>query len=95
MADTTSIVSAVVAIVASGSAFASQRAAAKASTANSRTAAEEQAYIRARDMDIETIRRQDAEIDELRTENKRQQKQIRELSERLSKCERSLKDCTP
>lgn len=98
MADTsttTAIVSAVVAIVASGSAYASQRAASRASMVNSRTAAEEEAYIRARDMDIETIRRQDEEIAELRAENKSLHKKMRDLSERLSKCERSLRDCTP
>lgn len=85
----------IVSLGSAASAFASQRAASKASVVNTRTVAEEEAYSRARKMDVETIKRQDDEIAELRDENKNLQTQIRDLSERLSKCERSLKDCAP
>ena len=67
------IITALVAIIATGSAYASQRAAARASTMNtittSRVDMEKEAYDRARKFDIETIERQDAEIEELRRDN--------------------------
>jgi len=63
-----------VAIIAALSAYASQRAAAKASNLNTTTTSrvdmEKEAYDRARKFDIETIERQDAEIAELRQDNK-------------------------
>lgn len=63
-----------VAIVAAASAWASQRSAAKASTLNvsttSRVEMEKEAYERARAFDIETIKRQDDEILELRNDNR-------------------------
>ena len=67
------IVTIIVAVVASGSAYASQRAASRASTMNinttSRVDMEKDAYERARKFDLETIARQDAEIDALRRDN--------------------------
>lgn len=68
------LVTLAVAAIAALSAYASQRAAAKASTLNTTTTTrvdmEKEAYDRARKFDIETIERQDAEIDELRQDNK-------------------------
>lgn len=72
--DAGQIITLVVAIVAAGSAYASQRAAARASTMNvsttSRVDMEKEAYERARRFDVETIARQDAEIEELRGDNR-------------------------
>lgn len=68
----TAIVSIAVAVIAALSAYASQRAAARASTINTTTTSrvdmEKEAYERARTYDTETIRRQDEEILELREE---------------------------
>lgn len=50
-----------------------------ASITNSRTLAETEAYNRARKMDIETIERQDKEIDEIREQNRRLREKVREL----------------
>lgn len=62
-----------VAAIAALSAYASQRAAAKATNLNTTTTSrvdmEKEAYDRARKFDIETIERQDAEIAELRADN--------------------------
>lgn len=70
--DLTAIASIIVAGVAAASAYASQRAAAKASRDNtntsSRTDMEKEAYDRARRYDTDTIGRQDGELDELRAE---------------------------
>lgn len=64
-----------VAAIAAGGAWASQRAASKASvfntTVTSRLDAEKEAYERARQFDIDTINHQQAELTSLRTENKR------------------------
>lgn len=64
----TAITSILVAVVAALSAAASQRAASRASSQTSRLDMEREAYERARAYDTETIRRQDVEIDELRSE---------------------------
>lgn len=68
----TAVATVIVAIVAAGSAYASQRAASRASTLNTQTSSrvemEREAYDRARAFDTETIKRQDAEIEELRAE---------------------------
>lgn len=68
--DWANVVTVFVAIIAAGSAYASQRAAARASQLNTQTTSrvdmEKEAYDRARKFDIETIERQDAEIAELR-----------------------------
>lgn len=70
--DATQVASIIVAGVAAAAAYASQRAAAKASTTNvsatTRVDMEKDAYERARKYDTDTITRQDAEIDELRAE---------------------------
>lgn len=59
-----------VAVIAAGGAYASQRAAARASNQNtavtSRLDAEKEAYERARQFDIDTINRQQEEIKQLR-----------------------------
>jgi peptidoglycan hydrolase CwlO-like protein len=71
--DVANVVTIVVAVIAAGSAYASQRAAARASTLNTSTSSrvdmEKEAYDRARKFDIETIQRQDEEIADLRADN--------------------------
>jgi predicted RNase H-like nuclease (RuvC/YqgF family) len=69
----------IVAAIALFSAILSGRAAAGASKFSSRAIAETEAYNRARKMDIETIERQDKEIEEIREENRQMQQKIREL----------------
>lgn len=68
--EVTGIVSIIVAAVAALSAYASQRAAARASIVNTNTLTQadalKESYERARKFDTETIERQDREIDELR-----------------------------
>lgn len=69
----------VIALIAFFSARSSARTSAKASKDNARVVMEEEAYIRARKFDTETIDRQDKEIDELQAE--------------LLECKRRLKEC--
>jgi flagellar motility protein MotE (MotC chaperone) len=80
-----------VAIIAAGGAWLSARSAAKASKTNlmvsGRLAAEQEAYERARNFDVDTIKRQATQIDELRRENETLRRDIRELQDRLSKIE--------
>lgn len=82
----TAIASIFVAVVAAFGAWASQRAAARASQLNTSTTAkveaEKGAYERARAFDTETIRRQDAEIDELRAQIHRQDSELEDLRAR-------------
>lgn len=71
--DAANIATIVVAAIAALSAWASQRAASRASTVNALTSSrvdmEKEAYDRARAYDTETIKRQDEEIADLRSEN--------------------------
>lgn len=64
------IASIIVSVVAALASWAASRASSRASTLNatttSRSALETEAYVRARKLDVETIERQDAEIDDLR-----------------------------
>lgn len=86
------IASVLVAIIAAGSAYASQHAASRASTLNaassSRVEMEKEAYERARKMDVETITRLDAEVDELRAENEELRKKNRDLASKIIHYER-------
>lgn len=66
MAIPTEALSLGVAGIAALGAWASQRAASKASTVSTRMDAEKEAYERARQFDIETIQRQQEEIKQLR-----------------------------
>lgn len=70
--DAVQVASIIVGAIAAASAYASQRAAARASTINTNTSSrvemEKDAYDRARKFDTDTITRQDVEIDELRAE---------------------------
>lgn len=50
-----------------------------ASVMNSRTQAETEAYIRARNMDLKTIEQQDKEIEEIRVNNEELRKKVRTL----------------
>lgn len=99
--DPINVASIVVAIITSAAAWASQRSASKAATSNStetsRVDMEKEAYERARSYDTETIRRQDAEIDELRLEKEalRDDKknlyvEIRGLRERILRLETDI-----
>lgn len=82
----TAIASILVAAVAAFGAWASQRAAARASQLNTMTTSrvdmEREAYDRARAFDTETIRRQDLEIEELRAQIHRQDLEIEDLRAR-------------
>jgi hypothetical protein len=82
--DPINVGSIIVAVIAAAAAYASQRAAARASTLNttatSRVEMEKDAYNRARAFDTETIRRQDEEISELRV-------LVRRLRARLARYE--------
>lgn len=93
--DTTSIVSVAVASIAALAAYASQRASSRASVLNAGTTArvdmERDAYLRAREYDTETIRRQDVELHEIREENQMLRLEIRDLRARMSKLERLLR----
>lgn len=89
--DPINIVGIVVALIAAFGAWASQRSASKANITNttvtSRMEMEKEAYERARAFDTETIRRQDAELVQLREDNKQLVKQIHTLEERLTRVE--------
>lgn len=92
--DPVNIATIFVALVAAFSAYASQRAAAKASTSNTTTVSrvdmEKEAYDRARSYDTETIRRQDEEIKELRDDNARLHAEVKSLRERIARIERGI-----
>lgn len=87
----------VVAFIAAGGAWASQRAAAKANTFNAgmtaRLEAEKEAYNRARQFDIETINRQHADIVDLREQLSQARERIAVLERgRPSNLERMLRE---
>lgn len=91
----------IVALISVISAFASGRAArnaakynSDASVMNSRTQAETEAYHRARKMDVETIDRQDKEIEEIRLNNQQLREKVRSLladNQRIHEENESLK----
>lgn len=89
----------IVAIVAFISAIFSGRAASNASKYSTRTTAETEAYNRARKMDVETIERQDKEIEELQQKVKELKVSEQRLNEdndrlrgRVSRLERKLQE---
>lgn len=88
------VASVVVGIIAAGSAYASQRAANKASVTNtnvsSRLDSEKEAYERAREFDLETIDRQNGEIRDLREENTAQREKIEDLENKVETLERKI-----
>lgn len=88
--DATNIASIIVAVIATGSAVASQRSSAQASKFNARAEAETEAYNRARAFDIATIERQDKELKDLREENKDLEEQLEILRWRISRIEHGL-----
>jgi predicted RNase H-like nuclease (RuvC/YqgF family) len=77
----------IVGIISGSSAYASQRAAARASTKNvdttSRTEMEREAYERARNYDTSTIQRLTEEIKELRQENKELRDEVLRLTNKF------------
>jgi TolA-binding protein len=93
----TELATVAVAVIAAGGAWASQRAAAKASRVNTNVAgrleAEKEAYERARAFDIQTIERQDQEIRDLREQIAVARERIARLeSGQPSKLERMLRE---
>jgi peptidoglycan hydrolase CwlO-like protein len=86
----------IIAIIAALGAWAAQRAAAKASTANTtvsgRLDAERGAYERARAFDVATIERQDHELKELREANKTLKEELAVVKARLAKLEQKVDD---
>jgi len=79
----TELISIAVAVVAAFGAWASQRAASKASTVSSRMDAEKEAYERARALDTETINR-------LQAENKELREKLEELDKKYETCNSNL-----
>jgi len=90
MLDSGDIASMIVALIAAYGAYAAHRASGKATaaqasttadanTAIARTNAEEQAYVRARKFDSDTIERQDRELDELRESNRLKEEELKLL----------------
>ena len=77
--DPTSLAAVIVAIVGALGAWAAARSARSASLISEKTKAEQEAYARARKMDVETIERQDKEIAELRDLDAARELAIREL----------------
>lgn len=79
------IIVALISVVSAALAGRSARKAAQydsdASIKNSKTVAETEAYNRARKMDLETIQRQDSEIDEIREQNRKLRERVRELQD--------------
>lgn len=93
--DRFNIAGVIISIISALGALAASRAASKASTGNARTEAEKEAYDRARKMDVETIERQDKEIDEIREQNKLLKEQNDHLNadvKRIDSDNRSLHD---
>lgn len=92
----TAVASIIVGSVAAIAGFAAQRSAAKATvqTTNISTQAQalDQAYERARKFDLETITRQDEEIDELRATNTSQSHSIRKLRENDRKQQKEIRE---
>lgn len=68
-----------IAVIAALGTWASHRSSAKASVLNTRAAAEVEAYNRAREMDLRTIKLQDEEFDELREKHAALKKRVGEL----------------
>lgn len=95
--DAGSIVTIIVAIIAAASAIASQRAAARASTMNTNTTSrvdmEKDAYERARKFDTETIERQDAEILELRADNRILHEKVAVAQSEAREARRESREC--
>lgn len=81
--DAVNLATVIVAIIAAAGAWASQRAASKATRDNTmvggRVDMEKEAYNRARAFDTETISRQNVEIDDLRVKNESLDKQVQEI----------------
>jgi predicted RNase H-like nuclease (RuvC/YqgF family) len=75
------LISVIAAIFSGKAARSAAKLNADASTTNSRTLAETEAYARARKMDIETIERQEEDIEELRKNNHQIREKLRALME--------------
>lgn len=92
--DAVNIASVLIAAIAALSAYASQRTAARASTANTQASTrvdmEKEAYERARQFDTDTIDRQDKEIEELRKEISELREENRKLRLRIIRLERGI-----
>lgn len=73
------LISVVAAIFSGRAAKSAAKFNSNASVMNSRTQAETEAYIRARNMDLKTIEQQDKEIEEIRVNNEELRKKVRTL----------------
>lgn len=74
--DTGDVTSIIVVLVTVIGGYLANRASSKAQIITSRTTAEEEAFVRARKFDTDTIARQDAEIEELREQNRLQKEEL-------------------
>lgn len=83
----TAFASVIVGVVAAWGAWSSQRQVTKANEYSTRLDYEKEAYERARAYDVGTITSQDAEIAELKLENKQLREELNALRERLRKLE--------
>lgn len=85
-----------IAIIALGSSWVTARTSSKATTINNETNArvemEKEAYNRARDFDINTIERQNEQIEKLQRENRELKETVRVLTERLNRLEKEVHD---
>lgn len=85
-----------IAIIALGSSWVTARTSSKATTINNETNArvemEKEAYTRARDFDINTIERQNEQIEKLQRENRELKETVRVLTERLNRLEKEVHD---
>lgn len=95
--DVGDVISVAVAFIAAAAAYASQRAAARASTLNTQTTSrvdmEKDAYERARKFDTETIQRQDVEILELRQDNRNLHEKIGVAQSEAREACREAREC--
>lgn len=86
----------IIAIIALGSSWVTARTSSKATTINNETNArvemEKEAYNRARDFDINTIERQNEQIEKLQRENRELKETVRVLTERLNRLEKEVHD---
>lgn len=100
MFDSGDLATMTVALIAAFGAYMAHRTSSRATVVSTRTSAEEQAFVRARKFDTETIDRQDKEIEELRTQNRLQAdelnllrplvEEVRFLRARVSRLEKAL-----
>ena len=84
----------IIAVIALGSSWVTARTSSKATTINNETNArvemEKEAYARAREFDVNTIERQNEQIENLQRENRELKETIRVLTERINRLEKEI-----